>query len=120
VNETQSEAEVEESSAQAFAERWCAQKGSDWSVLELLGRGNTAPVFTVRGPQGERALKVLDRKFSTGELGRQTTIRIERQVKLGDHGCPYLVTCYEGGEFENRLFLLMSRAEGPELEKSYL
>lgn len=50
-------------------------------------------------------------------MGVLTKQRILRQVELGDHGCPHIVTCYDGGEFENRLFLLMSRAEGQELEK---
>lgn len=103
--------------AEAYAARWCASKGPEWVVEEMLGRGGTAPVFMVRGPDGGRALKVLDPKFSEGELGRQTAIRIQKQVALGDHGCPHLIVCYDGGEFEGRLFLLMNRAEGQELEK---
>lgn len=83
----------------------------------MLGRGGTAPVFVVRSPQGDRALKVLDPRYSEGELARQTLRRIQRQVDMGEHGCPYLVVCYEGGWFEERLFLLMNRAEGEELEK---
>jgi len=106
-----------DAAALSFAERWCNHQGNEWSVLELLGRGGTAPVFRVRGPQGDRALKVLDPRFSEGELGRQTEIRIEQQIELGDHGCPNLVTCYDGGKFEEKLFLLMSLAEGQELEK---
>ena len=83
----------------------------------MLGRGGTAPVFMVRSPDGGRALKVLDPRFSEDGLGRQTELRIRRQVEMGDHGCPYIVTCYAGGHFDDRLFLLMNRAEGQELEK---
>ncbi len=83
----------------------------------MLGRGGTAPVFMVQSPDGGRALKVLDPRFSKDELGRQTELRIQRQVEMGDHGCPHIVTCYAGGRFEDRLFLLMNRAEGQELEK---
>ncbi len=103
--------------ALGYAQRWCEAQGSDWSVEEMLGRGGTAPVFMVQGPDGGRALKVLDPKFSEGELGRQTEIRIRKQIELGDHGCPYLIVCYDGGWFEDQLFLLMNRAEGQELEK---
>lgn len=103
--------------ALAYAGRWCSAQGPGWTVEEMLGRGGTAPVFMVQSPDGGRALKVLDPKFSEAELGRQTELRIKRQVALGDHGCPYIVTCYAGGRFEDRLFLLMNRAEGQELEK---
>lgn len=100
-----------------YAKRWCKAKGAGWSVEKMLGRGGTAPVFMVHSPDGGRALKVLDPMFSEGELGRQTEIRIRKQVELGDHGCPHLIVCYDGGWFEDQLFLLMSRAEGQELEK---
>lgn len=103
--------------ALAYAQRWCQARGAGWTVEQMLGRGGTAPVFMVQSPDGGRALKVLDPKYSEGELGRQTELRIHRQVEMGDHGCPYIVTCYAGGRFEERLFLLMKRADGQELEK---
>lgn len=106
--------------ALGYAQRWCLAQGPGWTVEEMLGRGGTAPVFMVQSPQGGRALKVLDPKFSEGELRPQTELRIQRQVEMGDHGCPYIVTCYAGGPFEDRLFLLMNRAEGQELEKRLL
>lgn len=103
--------------ALAYAERWCANRGPGWAVEKMLGRGGTAPVFMVTGPDGDRALKVLDPKYGEGKLGQQTEARIRRQVDLGEHGCPYLIVCYDGGWFEDRLFLLMNRAEGDELEE---
>jgi hypothetical protein len=60
-------------------------------------------------------LKVYGAGFSTGQKGEIELKRIEHQVALGDHGCPSLVRVYEGGNFDGRLYLLMSRAPGKEL-----
>jgi serine/threonine-protein kinase len=68
-------------------------------------------------PHGARALKVYDAEFSTGDRSRTQKERVELQVALGDHTCPSLVKIYDGGLFEDRLFLLMSCAPGQELEK---
>ena len=43
--------------------------------------------------------------------------RIQHQLKLKDHDCPSLVHVYDGGMTEDRLYLLMSRAPGAELEE---
>jgi serine/threonine protein kinase len=83
----------------------------------MLGRGGTAPVFTVRGPEGDFAFKLLDPKYSKGTMGKLTEIRIKKQLELGEHDCPYVVRCLDGGKIGRRLFLVMSRAEGRELEK---
>lgn len=106
-----------DSEALAYVGRWCNACGEAWKVETMLGRGGTAPVFLVRGPDGPLAFKLLDQKFSEGDLGRQTERRIARQVELGNHGCRSLITCHNGGRFEDRLFLLMDCAEGQELEK---
>lgn len=99
-----------------IAIRWCRNRGSDWELLDTAGRGGTAPVFTVRSPDGLFALKVLDNEFSVGDLGIETERRIAKQVEsIGDHDCPYLVKIYDGGRFEDRLYLLMNKAEGAEL-----
>jgi serine/threonine protein kinase len=100
-----------------IATRWCGQKGDGWSVENTLGKGGTAPVFEIASPDGPRALKIYDEKFSSGELGEIELKRVEQQLVLKDHSCPYLVSVFEGGRFESRLFLLMSRAAGTELEK---
>jgi serine/threonine protein kinase len=97
--------------------RWCADRGDGWSIIETSGRGGTAPVFAVRSPNGERALKLYDPGFSEGERGAESERRLKAQQELGDHDCPYIVKIYEGGRFEDRLFLLMNRAPGRELEK---
>lgn len=100
-----------------IAVRWCEAKGAGWGVQSLLGRGGTAPVFAIDSPRGDLTFKILDEKFSEGELGRQGELRIAQQVALGDHYCPFLVKVLDGGRFEGRLFLVMNRAPGQELEK---
>src|SRR5882672_7529967 len=99
------------------ATRWCEHKGEGWSLVGKLGKGGTAPVFEVASPSGRRALKIYDDEFSTGPKGDIEFKRIEQQLTLRDHDCPYLVQVYEGGRFEDRLYLLMERASGQELEK---
>jgi serine/threonine-protein kinase len=64
-----------------------------------------------------RALKIYDGKFSTGNTGEIELRRIEQQLNLRGHSCPHLVKIYDGGRFEDRLYLLMERAPGKELEK---
>ncbi|HEY2391388.1 MAG TPA: hypothetical protein VGK22_09455 [Candidatus Angelobacter sp.] len=106
---------IEES--RQVAVRWCHARGSGWSVIGSLGKGGTAPVFEITSPDGVRALKIYDLEFSTGEIGGIEKKRIDQQLELKGHDCPYLVLVYDGGEFEDRLYLLMSRAPGQELEK---
>lgn len=107
---------MEEQENIEIASRWCKMKGAGWELLDTAGRGGTAPVFAVRSPNGLFALKLLDKEFSSGELGAETEKRIKKQVeKIGDHNCPFLVKVYEGGNFEDRLFILMNKAEGREL-----
>src|SRR4051794_11436806 len=93
-----------------IAQRWCDSKGQGWSVRASLGKGGTAPVLEVASPDGPRALKVYDAKFSSGEKGEIEHKRIEQQLALKGHDCSYLVQIYDGGSFEGRLFLLMGRA----------
>lgn len=101
-----------------LARRWCKHQGSGWILHDdVLGTGGTAPVFEVDSPDGPRALKIYDAKFSEGEKGPIEQRRIEQQLTLRGHDCPFLVQIYDGGKFENRLYLLMSRAPGAELEK---
>ena len=84
---------------------------------EQLGEGGTASVFEVTSPDGPRALKVYNEKFSSGARGEIEIERIKQQIDIGPHDCPSLVQVYHGGEFSGRLCLLMSRAPGSELEK---
>src|ERR1700739_3900600 len=101
----------------ALIERWCKKKGDGWSVGRSLGQGGTAPVFEVNSPDGILALKLYDVEFSSGQKGEIEERRIDQQLELRGHDCPYLVQVLDGGRFEDRLFLLMSRAPGTELEK---
>lgn len=100
-----------------IARRWCAGKPDRWQVLNQAGRGGTAPVFTLGTPSGDKALKIYDREFSSGQKGAIERKRIDQQIALGAHACPYVVQVFEGGVFEDRLFVLMSKAPGGELEK---
>lgn len=99
-----------------IARRWCSRHGSDFSVRRRLGTGGTAAVFEVDTPMGIRALKLYTREFSQGPKGQIERTRITQQIALGDHGCPSLVRVYDGGEFEDLLFVIMERAPGEELE----
>ena len=103
-----------------IAQRWCAGKGIGWEVTKSLGQGGTAPVFEVSSPDGLRALKIYDARFSSGKKGQIERKRIDQQLALMGHSCPYLVQVYQGGKYEDRLYLLMSRASGSELEKQLL
>lgn len=100
-----------------IAREWCASKGKGWSLKEQLGPGGTAFVFGISSPNGPRALKIYSTEFSTGEKGPIEAKRIAQQVQVGQHECKSLVQVYEGGTFNERLYLLMSRAPGRELEK---
>jgi hypothetical protein len=100
-----------------IADRWCKARGEGWSVSAALGKGGTAPVFEIVSPDGPRALKIYDAKFSSGKKGQIEQKRIDQQLALKGHSCPFLVQVYEGGRYEDRLYLLMSRAPGTELEK---
>lgn len=101
----------------AIARRWCEAKGVGWSIVCPLGKGGTAPVFEVQTPDGARALKIYDAEFSADVRGEIERRRIEQQLGLMGHDCPFLVEVFDGGWFDSRLFLLMSRAPGRELEK---
>ena len=99
------------------AERWCESRGPGCSLVNQLGQGGTAPVFEIDSPEGKRALKLYSAEFSAGQKGEVEQLRVKQQLGLIGHDCPSLVQIYDGGEFEGRLFLLMGRASGQELEK---
>ena len=100
-----------------IARRWCEQKGSGWHVVARLGIGATAPVFEIETPHGLQALKLYNVEFSEGDKSEIEHQRIQQLLELKGHDCPFLVQIYEAGSFENRFYVLMSRAPGSELEK---
>lgn len=100
------------------ATRWCENKRNGWTVSRSkpLGKGSTASVYEIASPDGLRSLKIYNADFSEKE-GAVGLKRIEQQVDLGEHGCSSLVEIFDGGKFEERLFLVMTRAPGDELQK---
>jgi serine/threonine-protein kinase len=96
-----------------IAQRWCANKGKGWDLRDAAGQGKTAPVFVIDTPEGERALKIYTKEYSA-EIDEK---RVEQQIIVGVHECPSLVNVYEGGRFDGRLYVLMSKAPGNELAK---
>lgn len=100
-----------------LANRWCEAQGAGWLVTRQLGEGGTAPVFEVNTPDGARALKIYSQRYSSGSVGETEEKRIAQQLTLKGHDSPHLVQIFDGGKFEDRLFLLMSRAPGQELAK---
>ena len=88
-----------------------------WLARGQIGRGGTAPVFEISSLERLAGAKDYDQAFSVGEKGKVEFKRIEQQVALKGHDCASLVQVYDGGVFEDRLYLLMSRAPGKELEK---
>ena len=77
-----------------LADRWCKSKGEGYAVRDQAGRGGTAPVFSIDTPEGERALKIYDMEFSTGNKGKIEERRVHQQVELGVHDCPSLIKIY--------------------------
>lgn len=100
-----------------LARRWCEQRGHGWQVIGQLGIGATAPVFEINTPDGPQALKLYNVEFSEGDKGEIESKRIDQLRELKGHDCPFLVQIYEAGSFEDRFYVLMSRAPGCELEK---
>lgn len=103
------------SEAWSVAEQWCTKQGEGWSLIKKLGSGGTAAVFELDTPHGNRALKIYTQKFSSGVLGDVELNRIDKQLQLCDHDCKSLINVYDGGKTNDRIFLLMNRAEGVEL-----
>lgn len=52
-----------------------------------------------------------------GLLGEIEEARLDQQLVLKNHNCAHLVQVYDGGRIEERLYVLMSRAPGVELER---
>lgn len=86
-------------------------------MTDQAGRGGTAPVYGIKSPADQKALKIYDAAFSQGDKGEIEDLRIEQQKKLGRHGFPGMIEVHDGGRFQGRIFLLMNRAPGQELEK---
>jgi hypothetical protein len=74
--------------------------GVGWSLGARLGEGRTAPVFEVISPDGLKALKIYNAELSAGKKGRIEERRLDKQLALKGHDCPFLVQVYESGRFE--------------------
>jgi len=96
----------------------CLRNGTGWSLTgKRLGKGATASVLEVNTPDGLRALKVLVPEFCKGPKGIEQRKRLQLQRKLIGHNCDSLVQLYECDEIEERLYVVMERANGKELAK---
>lgn len=108
---------LQEENSESIARRWLAANHPEWTISDVAGVGGTAPVFGIQAEAQSLALKIYDEKFSGGALGVVEEARIAKQLELGNHKCPYIVKFLDGGRFEDRLFLVMTRAPGKELRK---
>jgi serine/threonine protein kinase len=79
--------------------------------------GLHGPCFRIHLSRRATSAKVYDVAFSAGQKGEIEQRRIDQQLALRGHDCAFLVQVFEGGKFDNRLYLLMSRAPGTELEQ---
>lgn len=84
-------------------------------ILAELGHGGFATVYRAHDPDLERdiALKVLHPHF----MGDPTFVaRFRREAKaMAGLRHPHIITIYESGEVEGRLYIAMELAEGPSL-----
>ncbi len=93
------------------------QQLGKYRIREELGRGGFATVYRALDTTLERevALKVLDPLLMREETWVARFRREAKAVARLRH--PHIVTVYEVGEAEGRLFIAMERVEGPALNR---
>ncbi len=91
------------------------QQLGKYQILEQLGKGGFATVYRALDPTLDRevALKVLDPLLTRDETWVERFHREARAVARLKH--PRIVTIYEIGEAEGRLFIAMKLVQGPSL-----
>jgi tetratricopeptide (TPR) repeat protein/tRNA A-37 threonylcarbamoyl transferase component Bud32 len=86
-----------------------------YEILERLGQGSTAIVYRARDRELHRlvALKVLHEATGFSEIARQRFRRESQAAASLAH--PRVITVYDAGETEGRLYLVMELVEGRSL-----
>src|SRR5215831_2157254 len=92
------------------------QRIGKYEVIERIGRGGMGTIFKARDPILERAvaLKVLSRLDVTPELRARFFREAQACARLSH---PNIVTIYDMGEDDGRLFIVMELLEGEELRQ---
>lgn len=98
---------------------------AQWHLLEELGPGQGASAWVFKAQNAERpddvcALKLFKPFVSADvETYHETLRRLERQLLLQAHDCPYLIKIREAGELPEKhgLYLAMEYISGSSLER---
>ncbi len=88
-----------------------------FTVVDRLGSGGMGEVYLVRNPRLERldALKVLRPAFGGDDDSRSRFLYEARLAATLHH--PNIVTIYDAGEAESRLYIDMQYIDGPDLRR---
>jgi eukaryotic-like serine/threonine-protein kinase len=92
------------------------EKIGKYEVIELIGRGGMGMIFKARDPVLDRpvALKVISSLEITPELRTRFYREAQACARLSH---PNIVTIYDMGEDDGRLFIVMELLEGEELRR---
>ena len=87
-----------------------------YTVLERLGAGATATVFSAYDAQLERivALKILRAQLQTSDIGVRLLREAQAMARLRH---PNVVTVYDVGTFDDRIYIAMEFVDGATLRK---
>ena len=88
-----------------------------FTIVELLGTGGMGEVYLARNPRLGRldALKVLRPQFTTDSAGQARFLQEARVASSLHH--PNVVTIYDAGEADGRLYIDMQYVEGVDLRR---
>jgi predicted Ser/Thr protein kinase len=93
------------------------EKIGKYEVIEVIGRGGMGMIFKARDPVLERAvaLKVISSLEITPDIRARFFREARACARLRGH--PNIVTIYDMGEDDGRLFIVMELLEGEELRQ---
>src|SRR5262250_444085 len=91
-----------------------AERIGKYEVIERIGRGAMGLIYKARDPVLERAvaLKVLPSLEVTSDLRARFFLEAQACARLSH---PNIVTIYDMGEHDGRLFIVMELLDGDEL-----
>ena len=101
-------------------ERFVIEPGSQFAgftIVELLGTGGMGEVYLARNPRLGRldALKLLRPQFTTDSAGQARFLQEARVASALHH--PNVVTIYDAGEADGRLYIDMQYVDGVDLRR---